>query len=54
MQRERQMAREQLVRGLFEGRTWDLRGYSGQALALFTNRHLASSYRHKDFIGPAS
>src|SRR5260370_14975140 len=27
-------------------RTWDLRGYSGQALALLTNRRLAYSYRH--------
>ena len=27
-------------------RTWDLRGYSGQALALLTNRYLAYSYRH--------
>jgi len=27
-------------------RTWDLRGYSGQTLALLTNRRLAYSYRH--------
>jgi len=27
-------------------RTWDLRGYSGQALALLTNRRLSYSYRH--------
>jgi hypothetical protein len=27
-------------------RTWDLRGYSGQALALLTNRRLAYGYRH--------
>lgn len=27
-------------------RTWDLRGYTGQALALLTGRHLAYSYRH--------
>jgi hypothetical protein len=27
-------------------RTWDLRGYTGQALALLTGRHLAYGYRH--------
>ena len=27
-------------------RIWDLRGYSGQALALLTNSHLAYGYRH--------
>ncbi len=27
-------------------RTWDLRGYIGQALALLTSRHLAYGYRH--------
>ena len=27
-------------------RTWDLRGYSGQALALLTNRRLSYGYRH--------
>jgi hypothetical protein len=29
-------------------RTWDLRGYTGQALALLTNRHRAYSYRHTE------
>jgi len=29
-------------------RTWDLRGYTGQALALLTSRHLAYSYRPID------
>ncbi len=27
-------------------RTWDLRGYTGQALALFTGRPLTYGYRH--------
>ncbi len=27
-------------------RTWDLRGYTGQALALLTGRRLAYGYRH--------
>jgi hypothetical protein len=27
-------------------RTWNLRGYTGQALALLTDRHLAYGYRH--------
>jgi hypothetical protein len=30
-------------------RTWDLRGYTGQALALLTGRHLAYGYRQNDF-----
>jgi len=29
-------------------RTWDLRGYSGQALALLTGRHRAYGYRHTE------
>jgi hypothetical protein len=29
-------------------RTWDLRGYTGQALALLTNRHRAYGYRHTE------
>lgn len=29
-------------------RTWDLRGYTGQALALLTNRHQAYGYRHTE------
>jgi hypothetical protein len=29
-------------------RTWDLRGYSGQALALLTGRQLAYGYRHTE------
>jgi len=29
-------------------RTWDLRGYSGQALALLTGRHRAHGYRHTE------
>lgn len=29
-------------------RTWDLRGYTGNALALLTNRHLAYGYRHTE------
>jgi hypothetical protein len=29
-------------------RTWDLRSYSGQALALLTGRHLAYGYRHTE------
>ena len=29
-------------------RTWDLRGYSGQALALLTGRHGAYGYRHSE------
>jgi hypothetical protein len=27
-------------------RTWDLRGYTGQALALLTGRRLVYGYRH--------
>jgi hypothetical protein len=29
-------------------RTWDLRGYTGSALALLTGRHLAYGYRHTE------
>jgi hypothetical protein len=29
-------------------RTWDLRGYTGQALALLTSRHRAYGYRHTE------
>ena len=29
-------------------RTWDLRGYTGTALALLTDRHLAYGYRHME------
>ena len=29
-------------------RTWDLRGYTGQALALLTDRHRAYGYRHTE------
>ncbi len=29
-------------------RTWDLRGYTGQALALLTSRSLAYGYRHTE------
>jgi hypothetical protein len=29
-------------------RTWDLRGYTGQALALLTGRHRAYGYRHTE------
>ena len=29
-------------------RTWDLRGYTGQALALLTGRHQALGYRHTE------
>ena len=29
-------------------RTWDLRGYTGQALAILTGRRLAYSYRHTE------
>jgi len=29
-------------------RTWDLRSYTGQALALLTGRHLAYGYRHME------
>lgn len=29
-------------------RTWDLRGYTGQALALLTDRYLAYGYRHME------
>jgi hypothetical protein len=29
-------------------RTWDLRGYTGQALALLTGRHLVYGYRHTE------
>jgi hypothetical protein len=29
-------------------RTWDLRGYTGQALAILTGRRLAYGYRHTE------
>jgi hypothetical protein len=29
-------------------RTWDLRGYTGQALAILTGRRLAYGYRHME------
>ena len=29
-------------------RIWDLRGYTGQMLALLTNRHRAYGYRHTE------
>jgi hypothetical protein len=45
--------RRQVLTLLFLGavglrRTWDLRGYTGQALALLTDRQLAYGYRHTE------